>query len=267
MPSLNSLERKFGRFAIPYLIPAIALFQLLNFFLLDVNPKFIGFLVYIPAAILDGEVWRLLTWILVPKANGILWIVISTLFTMWIGKALEDEWGAFKVTAFVFVTLLAVAIVGLAFVIVVPAIGPIPIRGLSIFFSGALLAAFAFLFPDKEILLFFVIPIKVKWLGFFAAGLAIFTMITSPPLAPFVIACWAGFLLFVAPEAAKNIKQGRTAAARKAKFDAARPSEDEAFHTCKTCGTTDIVQPETEFRIAPDGEEYCVSCLETKATR
>ena len=267
MPSLNSLEPKFGRFAIPFLIPAIAIFQLLNFFLLSANPTFIGFLVFIPGAIFEGEIWRLVTWVLIPDATNILFILISTLFTVWIGKTLEEEWGAFKVTAFVLVTLVAVAVVGAISAKISPTLGMIPLPMLSMYFSGALIAAFAFLFPEKEILLFFVIPIKIKWIGFFAGGWAVYTMIKIPALAPFVLACWAGFLVFVAPVAIKNLKQGREAAARKAKFEAARPSEDEAFHTCTTCGTTDIAQPETEFRIAPDGEEYCVSCLETKASR
>ncbi len=262
MPDLNSLERKFGRFAIPYLIPAIALLQLLNFFLLDANPNFIGFLAFSPAAIFKGEVWRLLTWITVPDTSNILWIIIGTLFTIWIGKTLEEEWGAFKVTAFVAITILAVAISGIIVKFLIPGLAIIPLPTLSIYFGGALIATFAFLFPDKEILLFFVIPVKLKWIGFLAGGWAIYEIVDIPVLAPYVIACWAGFLAFVAPEAIRNIKQGRKTASRRAKFTAATSSGEEAFHTCTTCSITDISAPETEFRIAANGEEYCVTCLE-----
>jgi hypothetical protein len=155
---LARLERRFGRYAIPNLIGFIVGGMAIVWVLTLLKPGFEGMLALDLAAVLRGQVWRLVTFLFIPPPSTPFWILINLYFTWWVGSSLESQWGSFKFNVYYFLGALA-TIVAAVFV-----------GGASnVWLDASLLLAFATVFPDVSILLFFVIPLRVKWLGVFTA--------------------------------------------------------------------------------------------------
>jgi hypothetical protein len=154
---LARLDRRIGRYAIPHLIYYVVAGMLLVWVLARSRPEVLDRLVLDMAAVRSGEVWRLVTFLFVPQDLSYM-VLINIYFTWWVGTSLEAHWGAFKFDVYY---LLGV-------------VGTIAVATLvggqsNIWLDASLFLAFATLFPDAVILLFFVLPIKVKWLGILAA--------------------------------------------------------------------------------------------------
>ena len=126
--------------------------------LLAHHPETLGRLVLDADAVRAGQVWRLVTFLLIPSDTS-LWMLVALYFTWWIGSSLEQHWGAFKLNAYYFVGILGTVLAALI-------AGPQSNTWLNL----SLFLAFATVFPDVQILLMFILPIRVKWLGL-AAGL------------------------------------------------------------------------------------------------
>ena len=156
---LTRLEYKFRRFGIDNLmiyITGTMLFVYLaeNLMRLPVS-RLIS--LNIPA-VMTGEVWRLVTFIFVPPQNSPLWVLVTLYFYYIIGTSLERTWGSVKFTLFY-----VIGVIGAIIAAIISGVGTNTYLNLSLFF------AFAILFPEHQILLFFVLPVKVKWLGYMYA--------------------------------------------------------------------------------------------------
>ena len=77
---LNKLERKFGRYAVPNLIVYLIGAYSVGFVLNMVAPNILGFLNFQPYYILHGQIWRLITWILMPTDSNIIFLLIMMMF-------------------------------------------------------------------------------------------------------------------------------------------------------------------------------------------
>ena len=165
MKWIDKLERRFGHIAIHVLMMIIVIGQavvfLAEFFMpgLGIWSKLS---LYMPA-VLQGEVWRLLTFIFVPSSSTPLSLVL-TLYLMWlIGHTLEQSWGDFRFNVYYFLgvlgAILAAAVTG---------------WGTTYYLNLSLFFAFAMLYPEMRLLLFFIIPVKVKWLALFSGVLCLF---------------------------------------------------------------------------------------------
>src|SRR5579862_8959481 len=112
MKWLNALEVKFSHLAIPGLIRMVILLNVLVFLILRVRPEFAAIIWLDPTAVMHGEVWRLVTYILIPpyagvqSSTGLIWIIFAINFLWFIGDGLEHAWGAFKLNAFYFIGML-----------------------------------------------------------------------------------------------------------------------------------------------------------------
>ena len=161
MKFLNKLERKFGKYAIPNLM-SIIVFGMALVFLLDsftsANPEYqygLSSLLYFSRdAVLSGQVWRILTFLFFPPDNNPLFIIFMLYFYWLIGNALERQWGSFKFNIY-YLTGIVGTIIG----------GFITGFATNTFLNLSLYLAFAIMFPNFEILLFFLIPVKIKYLG------------------------------------------------------------------------------------------------------
>ncbi len=256
----DKLEARFGRFAMPGILKVVAGFQVLVYVLVAfttsgstvADSSFYSLLTLDRESVLSGQVWRLLTFIFLPINTNPLWVAISALFLVFINNAIESEWGSFKLNAFVFLGMLFVA-GGVIF------LGGWP-TGLYLF-SVFILAA-AVLHPEQEILLMLIIPVKLKWLGVFTFATMILAFLGSPgPIRITIFLSFASFLVFFGPETVRNMKHRGEVTKRRQRFQSATPEEKDAFHVCVGCGKTDVADPEEEFRVAADGEEYCLTCL------
>jgi membrane associated rhomboid family serine protease len=167
---LARLERKYGRYAPGNLTYGLIAAQLGGLVLGLTAPEIIGRLEFDITRVLHGEVWRLVTWLAIPPSYSPFWALFSLYWLYIIGTALESEWGAFKYL-FYFAT-------GALGTVIAAAIGGVPTSNTVLVMT--LFLAFATLWPDYEIRLFFVLPIRVKWLALLAGVGLIFSTLTQP---------------------------------------------------------------------------------------
>ena len=160
---LNKLERKFGKVAIPNLM-SIIVFGMAIVFVIDtfLNPGYefnlSSILMFSRERILQGEVWRLITFIFIPPASNLFFAIFVLYFYWMIGSAIEYNWGAFRFNFFY--------LIGIIFNI---AAGCITGYATSYYLNLTLFLAYAMLYPNEQIMLFFFLPIKVKWLAWLDA--------------------------------------------------------------------------------------------------
>lgn len=166
---LQRMENKFGRFAIRNLMTIIVSAMgviFLSAFLLPINT--IGLFAFDTAAIMQGEVWRIITFIFIPPNANILFIIFALFFYWMIGSTLENAWGTFKFNVFylsgMIGTIIAGLIVGFA---------------TNFYINLSLFLAFAILYPDFRIMLFLIIPVKMKWLAYAASAYLLYMLIVN----------------------------------------------------------------------------------------
>ena len=255
MPLISRLESKFGRFAIPGLVQIIALFQLLVLFMvMFMKPEgaaaYLMFLELNPARVMHGEVWRLFTHVFIPGNFSLIWALIGTLFMMWVGRGLEAAWGAFRVNLYIFGWMFAVTAGALLF--------GWPAPGL--FLYQTLLFAFATLFPNEEIYIYFVLPIKMKWVAALSAGMTVFFVMRDPSMFLPVLVGHLNFFVAFGPGFLSERARMAQVASRRGQFDSAKLPQGTFFHQCSVCKKTEIDNPQLEFRVLDSGDEICGEC-------
>jgi len=246
MNLLNKLERKFGRFAIKGLPIYISSLNMLVFLLTLIQVDFLQYLFLDPYLVLKGEVWRLITYLFIPPEisySGIPWILFILYLYYLYGTALEHEWGSFKFNIYYFIGMLGTTIA--AFIIPIPATAS--------FINLSIFLAFAYLYPDYEIHIFMIIPVKVKYLGWLSWAYIIYQLIVFPWIGKlYVIIPILNFFLFFGKDIFLRYKMRGSSIYRKRKYQGAFQTK-EYVHKCTVCGITEKENPNMEFR-------YCLSC-------
>jgi hypothetical protein len=250
MAFLDKLERKLGRFTFPYLLQFLIFGQILVFGAIAAGLVYPQQLVMNARAVMSGEVWRLFTFMVVPLRLDLLWFAIGAYITYLIGGSLEREWGEVRFSLYVGLGWLATVLVSW----LVPSAAVT--NG---FILGSLTLAFARLFPDVEFLIFFLLPVKVKYIGYVVWGGYGLAAATQPMEVKLqVMAGVLPFFVFFGPELLFMLKeQKRTRAFR----EKVRTDPGEAFHTCSRCGATEKSHPERAFRYKSEAC-YCEVCLQ-----
>ncbi len=156
---LDKLDRKFGRYALKNLMTIIVIGTAIVWFLDTLvysrsGVSILSWLYFNKAAILSGEVWRIVTFVFVPETYNPFMFILSLYFYWLIGTALENTWGSFKFDLFYLVGLIGAIVSGF-----ITGYATVDYLHLSLFL------AFALLYPDYRLLLFYFLPIKVKWLA------------------------------------------------------------------------------------------------------
>ncbi len=242
MALLDKLERKFRRYAVPNVTLYLILGQVL-FFVFVLSGRFIlERVVLIPDRVLAGEWWRLITFLFVPPMTNPIFAFFAWYLFYLMGNALEGHWGAFRYNVYLLVGYLVT--VGVTFLF------PFSIAT-NIFIAGSVFLAFAFLYPDFQLYIFFIIPVKIKWLALLTwIGYAYQVIVGSWSTRLLVLASISNFLLFFGKDIYWRMKTGN----RKMVFQAKQYSTGrEPFHKCAVCGITDLSHPQMEFR-------YCSEC-------
>jgi membrane associated rhomboid family serine protease len=165
---LARLERSIGRYAIPNLILYVVGGMGLVWAMLFVRPDVVERLILDMSAVRRGEVWRLVTFLFIPTTTSMYFILFNLYFTWWVGSSLEEHWGTFKFNVYYLVGVLATIV---AAVIAGPQANT--------YLDYSMFLAFAALFPDVTILLFFILPVRVKWLGIATAAYIAYRGITA----------------------------------------------------------------------------------------
>jgi hypothetical protein len=248
MNLINSLEKKYGRYAIQNVTIYLIAGQVLLFFLSLTAQFDMGLLFMVPALVLDGEWWRMLTFLFIPMRTSPIFIIFFWYLFYLFGSSLEQHWGTFRYNLFL--------LIGYALTVSVAFLTPL-FPASNLFLWGSVFLAFAYLYPNFELHLFFILPVKIKWLALITWVLYAYQFIfgywNSRLL---VLAAVGNFLIFFGKDILLKVRYGRFKMASQARSfaDQAKP-----FHRCAVCGSTDRSHPHLEFRYCPqcDGLGYC----------
>lgn len=257
MKWLDKLERKLKPFAVKNLMLYIVSLNLAVFLLLkfDQTNTFWTKLLLIPSYVLQGEVWRLFTHVLIPPSTSTLWILFILYFYYMIGTTLEHEWGSVRFNLYYLIGFLCTT--AAAFIT-----GG---TGASLYLNTSLFLAFARLYPDYQILLFFILPVKMKYLAWFNWFMIAYTTLFEPlPFKGAAIASVIGYFIFFGKDILTNTRSTGRSYYNKQKFQSQLPKK-QTIHKCTICGLTEKDDPQMDFRYCVDCEgdyEYCMPHLE-----
>jgi len=260
MKFLDHLEKRFGFLAVPNVILTLIIAQLVLYAAILIGRVEFVSMLLIPKAVLAGEWWRIISFVLAPPR------VPETLFQglflaffwyiLWMmSTSLESIWGAFRFNFFL--------LSGLVFTILGAFIGqfisPSSLIVVSPYFLYlSVFFAFATLNPNIQFLIFFVIPMKVKWLAWFLAAMTVLSLFYSPTMGERVaiLTPLLNYLLFFRDAMTHSVKSRK----RRAQFEKEkRAAADAPLHTCSICGDTDRSHPDKVFRYkVVDGDAVCV---------
>ena len=239
-----------------------------------------------PYAILHGQVWRLVTWVISPPSSFDIFTIIMLLFYLSLGNSLERVWGTWQYNVYIFTGILLTVlgsfvsmgifylVYGEAATLVMKALCASGAWQFSTYFINmSIVLAYAATFPNAQVLLMFVVPVKVKWLGIVYGGMLVYEMISYFRIG---LSAYAEYWFGVAAIAASllnflifwlrsrnhmhwNPKQMK----RKMEFrqDIRRnPNPKITKHKCAVCGRTEQDDPTLEFRFCSKcngNYEYC----------
>ena len=280
MKFIDKLERKFGRFGIPNLTIYMIICYVIGYALMIVNPGILNWLSLEPAYILRGQVWRLVTWVLYPPStSGVLWFAIAVLFFYYpIGTSLERTIGTFKYTLYIF-SGVVFTILG-AFILYFLLGGNVLVGNVfsTYYISLSTFLAYAMCYPDMQVLLMFIIPVKMKWMAIFYVVIVVYEMIQYIMAGAWylvipIVASLLNFIIFYFgtkdfsrynPKEIHRRNEFRRAMEPQGRMKSGSGSVTK--HKCAICGRTELDDPNLEFRFCSrcnGNYEYCQDHLFT----
>ncbi len=297
MSFLNRLERKVGRRAIPNLMLYMIVLYAAGFILEEIiAPGFYGTWLDLDVyRILHGEVWRLVTFVLQPPSDSLFWVFLELYIYYSIGRSLENMWGSFRFNVYYFSGLLfqivsAFVFYGIACLIVGQGMVYINTEGIGSMFyvNRSMFLAYFVMMPNVTFYIFFLIPVKAKWLGILYGALMGYEAIgyimhyglrLGGPYALAIVVSVLNFIIFFF--ATRNFRR-ISPAEMKRKADFRRKMNDAnrdygnvvefrgrnvvTRHKCAICGRTELDDDSLEFRFCSKCEgnyEYCSDHLYT----
>ncbi len=280
MKFIDKLERKFGRFGIPNLTIYMIVCYVIGYALMIVNPGILNWLSLEPAYILRGQVWRLVTWVLYPPStSGVLWFAIAVLFFYYpIGTSLERTIGTFKYTLYI-LSGVVFTILG-AFILYFLLGGNVLVGNVfsTYYISLSTFLAYAMCYPDMQVLLMFIIPVKMKWMAIFYVVIVVYEMIQYIMAGAWylvipIVASLLNFIIFYFgtkdfsrynPKEVHRRNEFRRAMEPQGRMKSGSGSVTK--HKCAICGRTELDDPNLEFRFCSrcnGNYEYCQDHLFT----
>ncbi len=195
---INKIERKIGRYAIPQLTKYMILTYIIGYILYFIEAgtqlPILEFIMLSPEKVLHGQIWRLFTWIFMPPSAPGIFTIIMLFFYYQIGSALEQTWGDFKYNLYIFSGLLLM-LIG-AFVLY--AFGH-SVAGMftTYYVNLSIFLAFAACYPDMQVMLYFIIPLKIKYLAFIDVAFLVYqALVSSWPERVSIIVSLLNFIIF-----------------------------------------------------------------------
>lgn len=215
---LYRLEKMINKVAIPnlmlYITGGMLLMYVLSYFMpgtvvfMGRETSLVGILTLTRADLFAGQVWRLFSYIFVPPASSPIFALISLYFYYFIGSTLERHWGTAKFNLYYLLGMLGTTIAAL-----------IAGYGTNTYLNYSLFFAFAVLFPDMQVLLFFVIPVKMKYLGYLNAGFFLLSFIFgSWSMRAAILASLLNFFLFFGGDFIRRIRDNMKYSATRRNF-------------------------------------------------
>lgn len=196
------LERRFGKYSIRnlmmYIVMGMAAVYIMDMVVAPISRVSMSRLLSFDLnAIRHGQIWRLVSFVLIPPNTNILFILISLYFYWWIGSTLERQWGSFKFNLYYLFGVIGAVISGC-------------ITGYATnhYINLSLFLAFALLYPEQEVRVFYIIPVKMKYLALLeAAGLVLMFVQSSLPGRVSLLVSMANVLVFFGNDMIRSFKQ------------------------------------------------------------
>lgn len=284
---MSNFEKRFGKYAIKNISVLLLLCYAVGYVIEVINSSFLQYLTLNPYAILHGEVWRLFTWILIPPSSlggsmGIFLTCIMLLFYYNIGTTLENTWGTYRYNVYLLSGMLFTVIGSFIWMVIQyaqmgwdmdPAYASVLFSLSSLYFSTyyinmSIFLAFAATFPEVQVLLMFLIPVKVKWMGILYGAMLVYDFIwEAGPVGRVAIASsLLNFVIFFI-RSRSHLHMSPKQIKRRAEFrQDIRRNSKVTKHKCAICGQTEDDDPSLEFRFCSKcngNYEYCQNHLFT----
>lgn len=287
---MNKLEKKLGKYAIPNLMKYLIIGYVIGYFLMLISStsgiNFIQYMTLEPYFIIHKfQIWRIFTWVMIPETTNVLFFAIMLLLYYQLGNALENAWGVFRFNAYIFGGMLFTLIGAFVLYFVYGAVTGSPFHQVGGYFSMqyinlSIFLAFAVCFPDMQVLLYFFIPVKMKWMAILYAVMIVFGLFSAGWSGRVAIICsLLNFAIFYLStrnyrrmdprdihrrnEFKRKVKEGQSHARPQS---AGRSNGPISRHKCAICGRTELTNPELEFRFCSKcngNYEYCSDHLFT----
>ncbi len=235
---LSRLERRFGRFAIPNLTMFVVGGMTLTFLLGFMRPGLQQAMALDMAAVRAGQVWRLVSYLFLVGTDNLLFVFFKLSFTWFIGRTLEAEWGAFKLNVYYLVGMIGTT---LAATLAGEAVG-------NSYLNATLFFAFATLYPDYQISIFLIIPVRVKWIALLSAlALLVSGVLGSWGDRAGLVAATSNYFLFFGGTLVDTVRGRIRARGSRQKLDdmtrgrsvSATAPEKGVERACTSCGKTE----------------------------
>ena len=263
---------KHPRFGIPNLMKILVITQIVVYVVDIITQLSMGFgwsyfLYFIPGAVLQGQVWRLVTWLVLPNADNPFFLLISCYFYWWIASTLERQWGTARFNLFYLSGAVLSVVLGLVLSFLQPQYSFNPMD-LSYYLNLSIFLIIATMFGEMRVLLFFIVPVKMKWMAIIDVALILIDMLglfrmgawayALVPLASFINyfiftwPFWSMKLGIVKRRADPTVINFKKAQQQAKKIEKTQQTQGYR-HKCSVCGVTDAMEPDMEFR-------YCSKC-------
>ncbi len=246
MSWLDRLEKIWRPYSIKGVTLHLIMGQFVCYALSLSKPEILDAIVLVPARVFEGEIWRLATFLFFPPLSSVpIFLFFAWYLFYLMGDALEPQWGTSRYNRFLLIAYVATVVVSF----LTPAF-----PATNAYIAGSVFLAFAYLFPDFQLMLFFILPVKVKWLAMLTWFGYFFRFAVGPwadRLA--VLAAVSNFLLFFGRDILTAMRAGRYRMVRQVEQI---KREQQPVHRCVVCGVTDKSEPGMDFR-------YCSRCADS----
>ncbi|MEX2317364.1 MAG: hypothetical protein WD669_09450, partial [Pirellulales bacterium] len=245
---------------IMYLIAVQVALFVLNIFGFDqqfANGDIHQLVALIPDRVKAGEVWRLVSFVFEPPGPNPLWAFFYWYLLYFFANTLEHHWGPFRLNLYLLVGWAITVLVA----ILAPGWGDVPLTNEYLYTSVFL--AFALLYPDYELYIFFVLPVKVKWLAWLTWFVFAWSIRTGGwPAFWAVTATVANFLLFMGNDVWIRARHWWRGQRFHHRVRASQAAQATFFHECRVCGLTSHMAPRAQFRYCSKCDGQCCYCPE-----
>ena len=239
---LKKIEQTLRPWAVPNLTLYLIGGQVLVYGATYARPELLERIQLIPSLVLEGEVWRIFTFLVNPPGANPVFALFFWYLWYLMGTTLEIHWGVLRYNLFL--------LSGFAATVAASFLAPV-MPATNVFLESSVFLAFAWLYPDYIINLYFFIPVKIKWLALVAWIYLTWQIAIGPWwLSLMALASVANFLLFFGKDIFRKVRDRQRWLSWQGKANTRR---DKPFHRCTVCGITDQTHPDMEFR-------YCSKC-------
>lgn len=259
MNFFSKMERKFGRYAIHNLMMYITILYVAGLVIQLTNPMFYSeYLSLDPGAIVRGQVWRLVTFMIRPPYHDLLSNALMIFLYYSIGVSLERVWGAFRFNVYIFMGILGLIVASFVAYFVFHE----PLMMITSDLNTSLFLAFAATFPEMQFYIYFVLPIKAKWLGIFYGVMSLFGLVTGGAAERCtILLSFANFIIyFLMTRNLNRFNPKEIKRKRDFREQVKIKPSGTGRHKCAVCGRTEADGEDLEFRYCSKCEgdyEYC----------